>query len=63
MCQCHFPYFCQGCHAAMNRRRFLKGVGAGAATTRGGATSFARAANDEISRIRVVTGLTFAGVC
>jgi len=55
MCQCHTSYSCQDCHAAMNRRRFLKGVGVTAATTLGGFELFTRAAHDETKGISVVT--------
>ncbi len=55
MCQCHARHSCQGCHAAIDRRRLLKGFGAAAATALGGLTSFARATGEKAKEIRVAT--------
>jgi hypothetical protein len=36
MCRCHIQGSCHGCHHAVDRRRFLQGLGGGAAATLGG---------------------------
>ncbi len=46
MCQCHAAGSCHGCHHAVDRRRFLQGLGAAAATA-GPMASLAIAAADQ----------------
>jgi len=55
MCECHARHSCRGCHAAVNRRNFLKNLGVAAATTLGGLTSSTRAADDKTKGIRIAT--------
>ena len=54
MCQCHTHASCHDCQHAVNRRRFLHGLGTAAAATVGGLTSFSHAGAEEgAGKVRV----------
>jgi hypothetical protein len=53
MCQCHAHESCHHCHEAINRRRFLQGIGATAAMAVGGLTSLTDAADNGVGKVRV----------
>ena len=55
MCHCHTRHSCHGCHAAIDRRHFLKSFGVASATTLAGLTSLTRAVGGDTRKIRVVT--------
>ncbi|UCG57144.1 MAG: twin-arginine translocation signal domain-containing protein [Phycisphaerales bacterium] len=54
MCLCHDHSLCHSCNQAIDRRRFIKGFGAAAATAVAGLTSLPTAAKDT-GKVRVAT--------